>query len=160
MYPIQRAVQLVARLHGLARLIPMITTELNEKNSEPCASGCLDTVPLRPLVQFQGFPNLLKQSTGGSNFWKGTSYNATITSPVRSVAGNSTLTPSVNGRFIKINQWNKEHRFLRAYLDKDNDPYAEMDLDVEHAFLTEGLANNIDTWAAVLPKFKQFIGFK
>ena len=60
----------------------------------------------------------------------------------------------------KINQWNKEHRFLRAYLDKDNDPYAEMDLDVEHAFLTEGLANNIDTWAAVLPKFKQFIGFK
>ena len=30
----------------------------------------------------------------------------------------------------------------------------------EHlGFLTEGLANNVDTWAAVLPSFKKFIGF-
>lgn len=59
----------------------------------------------------------------------------------------------------KINEWNRENRFGRAYIDKEKDPNVEMDLDVEHGFLTEGLANNIDTWGAVLPAFKKFVGF-
>ena len=59
----------------------------------------------------------------------------------------------------RINEWNKGNRFGRAYLDNEMDPYVEMDLDVEHAFLSEGLANNLDTWAAVVPRFKKFIGW-
>ena len=59
----------------------------------------------------------------------------------------------------KINDWNKAKRFGRAYIDAENDPYVEMDLDVEHGFLTEGLANNVDTWAAIIPVFKKYIGF-
>ncbi|HEY5106627.1 MAG TPA: YbjN domain-containing protein [Caulobacteraceae bacterium] len=61
---------------------------------------------------------------------------------------------------VQINQWNKAHRFGRAYLDDVMDPYVEMDLDVEHGFLTEGLANNLDTWSALLPDFKKFIGWQ
>ncbi len=61
---------------------------------------------------------------------------------------------------VQINQWNKSHRFGRAYLDDVMDPYVEMDLDVEHGFLTEGLANNLDTWIALLPDFKKFIGWQ
>lgn len=57
----------------------------------------------------------------------------------------------------KINQWNRERRFGRAFLDDDNDPYVQMDLDLEHGATTEGVANNLDTWAAVLPEFKAFI---
>ncbi|MFI4936263.1 MAG: YbjN domain-containing protein [Caulobacterales bacterium] len=60
----------------------------------------------------------------------------------------------------RINDWNKDKRFLKGWLDKVNDPFVEMDLDVEHGFLTEGLANNVDTWAAMLPEFKKFIGFE
>jgi hypothetical protein len=59
----------------------------------------------------------------------------------------------------RINAWNKDKRFLKGWLDNVNDPYVEMDLDVEHGFLTEGLANNIDTWTAWLPEFKKYIGF-
>jgi hypothetical protein len=59
----------------------------------------------------------------------------------------------------RINAWNSSNRFGRGYLDKDMDPWVEMDLDAEHGFLTEGLANNLDTWTAVLPSFKKFIGF-
>jgi hypothetical protein len=59
----------------------------------------------------------------------------------------------------KINTWNKANRFGRGYVDDEKDPNVEMDLDVEHGFLTEGLANNLDTWAAVVPAFKKFIGF-
>ena len=61
--------------------------------------------------------------------------------------------------YAKINDWNRHNRFGRAYLDDEMDPYVEMDLDVEHGFLTEGLANNLDTWAAVLPRFKKHIGW-
>jgi hypothetical protein len=60
----------------------------------------------------------------------------------------------------KINDWNKSHRFGRAYLDDVMDPYVEMDLDVEHGFLSEGLANNLDTWNTLLPSFKKFIGWE
>jgi len=61
--------------------------------------------------------------------------------------------------FERINLWNREHRFGRGYLDDENDPFVEMDLDVEYGFTTEALANNLDTWSAVLPGFKEFIGF-
>jgi hypothetical protein len=59
----------------------------------------------------------------------------------------------------RINLWNREHRFGRGYLDDENDPFVEMDLDVEYGFTTEALANNLDTWVTVLPGFKEFIGF-
>ena len=59
----------------------------------------------------------------------------------------------------QINLWNREHRFGRGYLDDENDPFVEMDLDVEYGFTTEALANNLDTWVAVLPGFKEFIGY-
>lgn len=57
----------------------------------------------------------------------------------------------------KINDWNRHNRFGRAYLDDENDPFVEMDVDVEHGFSTEALSNNLDTWVAVLPKFRNFI---
>jgi hypothetical protein len=60
----------------------------------------------------------------------------------------------------RINAWNKDNRFLKGWLDNVNDPYVEMDIAVGHGFLTETLASNIDTWAALLPDFKKYIGFQ
>ena len=59
--------------------------------------------------------------------------------------------------YSKINGWNREKRFGRAYLDDDMDPFLEMDVDLEHGAMTETIANNVDTWAAVLPAFKNFL---
>ena len=59
----------------------------------------------------------------------------------------------------RINLWNREHRFGRGYLDDDNDPWVEMDVDVELGFTTEALANNLDTWMSVLPSFIEFVGY-
>lgn len=59
----------------------------------------------------------------------------------------------------RINLWNREHRFGRGYLDDDNDPWVEMDIDVELGFTTEALANNLDTWMSVLRSFIEFIGY-
>ncbi|HEY2709779.1 MAG TPA: YbjN domain-containing protein [Caulobacteraceae bacterium] len=59
----------------------------------------------------------------------------------------------------KVDSWNHDKRFLKAWRDKENDPYVEMDVDTEHGFTTESLGNYIDAWTARIPEFKTFIGF-
>jgi hypothetical protein len=59
----------------------------------------------------------------------------------------------------KVNAWNRDKRFLKTWLDKVNDPYIEMDVDAEHGFSSEALAENIDTWVSGLPEFKTYLGF-
>jgi hypothetical protein len=62
-------------------------------------------VPYR--VGDQGFANLIAESASTSNFWTGANYNATVTSPIRSAANNSTTNTSLNGRYIALGRWNK-----------------------------------------------------
>jgi hypothetical protein len=57
----------------------------------------------------------------------------------------------------KVNDWNTRHRFGRAFLDKDNDPIVEMDIDAERGFTSESISNNLATWVTVLASFvKEF----
>lgn len=58
-----------------------------------------------------------------------------------------------------INAWNRDKRFGRAYLDNEMDPFIEMDVDFEHGATSEAVANAIDTWVAVLPAFREYVGF-
>ena len=60
-------------------------------------------------------------------------------------------------KLAEINSWNRKNRFGRAYLDDVNDPFIEMDLDVEHGFTTEAVDNNIDTWDAVVGAFVRVV---
>lgn len=59
----------------------------------------------------------------------------------------------------RVNEWNRDMRFGRAYLDDEMDPILEMDVDLERGATTEQLESVIDTWAAVVPAFKTFIDF-
>lgn len=61
--------------------------------------------------------------------------------------------------YERMNEWNRKNNFGKAYLDDEMDPFLNMTIDTEHGFLTEGLANNLDTWASVMPQFKKFIGW-
>ena len=56
-----------------------------------------------------------------------------------------------------INGWSAKTRFGRAYLDEVQDPFVEMDLDVEHGYTTEAISNNVDTWLAVRTSFLAMI---
>jgi len=60
-------------------------------------------------------------------------------------------------KLTDINSWSRRHRFGRAYLDQENDPYIQMDLDVEHGFTSEAIENNIDTWDSVLAAFRRML---
>ncbi|HEU0134455.1 MAG TPA: YbjN domain-containing protein [Allosphingosinicella sp.] len=61
----------------------------------------------------------------------------------------------------KINEWNRTKRFARAYLDKEDDPILEMDLDLDDGGLSHALfVDNLQFWASLLGDFEKFIGYR
>jgi len=61
----------------------------------------------------------------------------------------------------RINEWNRSQRFGRAYLDKENDPILEMDVDLDDGGISQPLfIDNMEFWASVLAKFEQHIGYR
>ena len=60
-----------------------------------------------------------------------------------------------------INEWNRTKRFGRAYLDKENDPILEMDVDLDDGGLSPALfIDNIEFWASVLADFERHVGYR
>jgi hypothetical protein len=54
----------------------------------------------------------------------------------------------------KVNEWNRYKRFIRAWLDPDQDPNAVMDVDFETGATSEAIGSNLDTWLGILPVFR------
>jgi hypothetical protein len=60
-----------------------------------------------------------------------------------------------------INEWNRSQRFGRAYLDKENDPILEMDLDLDDGGVAPLLfIDNMEFWTSVLGRFEKHIGYR
>lgn len=57
----------------------------------------------------------------------------------------------------RINTWNRTKRFGRAFLDDVQDPFVQMDVDLEHGSTTESVSNNLDTWLQVQRAFRTYI---
>lgn len=55
----------------------------------------------------------------------------------------------------KINKWNMNKRFSRAYLDKDRDPVLESDLMVSDGTTREALSSFIQLYAQSLVSFRR-----
>ncbi|HTZ36936.1 MAG TPA: YbjN domain-containing protein [Stellaceae bacterium] len=58
----------------------------------------------------------------------------------------------------RINEWNRQKRWGRAYVDDINDPWIEMDVDLTPGGTYELLNDEFATWRSTLSGFKQFIG--
>jgi hypothetical protein len=60
-----------------------------------------------------------------------------------------------------LNEWNRSERFGRAFLDKDDDPILEMDVDLDDGGLSPLLfVDNLEFWTSVLGKFEKHIGYR
>lgn len=58
----------------------------------------------------------------------------------------------------KLNQWNKEKRFARAYRDEAGDPVLEMDVDIDFAGIPrENVAESFNTWASLMDAYHTFL---
>jgi hypothetical protein len=59
-----------------------------------------------------------------------------------------------------INEWNRGQRFGSAYLDKENDPILEMDVDLDDGGVGEMLfIDNLEFWTSSMGRFQQHIGW-
>jgi hypothetical protein len=59
----------------------------------------------------------------------------------------------------RINAWNREHRFSRAYLDADGDPALEADLDLSGGVAEGAIRAFLDLFEESLRAFAAWIGF-
>ena len=57
----------------------------------------------------------------------------------------------------KVNEWNKKHRFSRAYVDDSNDPVLESDLDFDGGVRLESLKIFITTFKSSATEYKKFL---
>ena len=58
----------------------------------------------------------------------------------------------------KINKWNKEKRFARAYKDDEGDPVLEMDVDLDFAGIPrENVGETFNTWASLMDSFREYV---
>lgn len=60
----------------------------------------------------------------------------------------------------KINSWNYDKRFSRAYIDQDGDAGVEMDVDLEHGVSPEFLDDQFSIWNQVVKQFSEHVGYK
>ncbi|UXU75808.1 MULTISPECIES: YbjN domain-containing protein [unclassified Paracoccus (in: a-proteobacteria)] len=58
----------------------------------------------------------------------------------------------------RANQWNRDRRFGKVYLDETGDPFVEMDVILSGDGIGRKNFNEaLDTWRAVLSEFRDFI---
>ncbi len=59
----------------------------------------------------------------------------------------------------KANEWNRKNRYLKAYLDDDQDPYVQYDVNVNAGRTVSGLDDDFGVWTGMLGDFTKFIGW-
>lgn len=58
----------------------------------------------------------------------------------------------------RLNQWNKEKRFARAYKDDAGDPVLEMDVDLDFQGIPrENVGETFNTWASLMDSFRAYV---
>lgn len=59
----------------------------------------------------------------------------------------------------KLNEWNRDNRYCRAYLSKAGGVFGEYDVDVAPGGSWEQLDHSLDRYVEVLSNFKTFLGY-
>lgn len=55
----------------------------------------------------------------------------------------------------QVNDWNSKHRFARLYLDKDQDPWVEMDVNFEGGIPRVNFEDSLGVWFSLLDDVKK-----
>jgi hypothetical protein len=60
----------------------------------------------------------------------------------------------------RINEWNRDKRYTRAYIDKEGDPCLELDLDLEGGSSMGAVREMFRTWRTCVKLFTEHIGYE
>ena len=105
-----------------------------QSNGDPLINGSIDGV---------GYQIYFRNCTAGAacedlNFYAGFSTSPTLD---------------------KINEWNRDKRFSRAYLDDAGDAAVEMDLDLVQGVTSGYLTSQFALWPQIVSQFRTHIGY-
>lgn len=67
-------------------------------------------------------------------------------------------TPLTKGTRENINDWNRQKRYIRAYLDSKNNVWGEYDVDISPGGTWEQLDKSLTQWTARIADFKAWVG--
>lgn len=59
----------------------------------------------------------------------------------------------------KINEWNRQNRYLKAYIDDEGDPYVQYDVNLNAGRTTAVLDDDFGVWTSMIDDFTTFIGW-
>jgi hypothetical protein len=103
---------------------------------------------------------MVTSASNGTNF-QVFFYNCTNHLQCATVQFHSGYHLANNPNAEQMNDWNREQRFGRAYLDKERDPILEMDVDLDDGGVAPLLfIDNVEFWTSVLGKFETQIGYR
>jgi hypothetical protein len=57
----------------------------------------------------------------------------------------------------KINEWNRDKRFGKAYIDSDGDPRLEMEVNLDYGVSAKNLEDSFNWWSKALKEFKKIV---
>jgi hypothetical protein len=58
-----------------------------------------------------------------------------------------------------MQKWNADKRFASAYIDDENDPFLQMDINTEGGITEENFGKTFDLWQSLKGEFEDYIGF-
>ena len=103
---------------------------------------------------------MIRSAAGGTKF-QVLFYNCTDHKDCATVQFHVGYDLQTSPPFELLNEWNRTQRFGRAYLDKENDPIVEMDIDLDDGGLSTPLfADNLEFWTSVLGRFEKHVGYR
>ena len=156
------------RFHLAAAVLPLVFTSA-ALAAEPMVRG-QDPQSLVKALQNGGYQAKLGADKGGdpmiTSGVSGTTfqiffYNCTDNKDCATVQFHSGYDLKTPASVDLINKWNRDQRFGRAFVDKDNDPILQMDIDLDDGGISELLfLDNLEFWAILVGKFEQHIGYR
>ena len=103
---------------------------------------------------------LIRSAASGTNF-QIFFYNCTNNKECATVQFHAGYDLKTGTSLVSINEWNRTQRFGRAYLDKENDPILEMDVDLDDGGVSQLLfIDNLEFWTSSMGGFEKHIGFR
>ncbi|MDP2739752.1 MAG: YbjN domain-containing protein [Pseudorhodobacter sp.] len=106
----------------------------------------------------QGDPKI-NSATGGSNF-RIYFYGCTANKDCRSIQFAAGFDLTAGTTLDVVNKWNAAKRYTKAYLDDEQDPLIEMDINLDFGGVSENnFRDSLDLWEGLLAGFKQHINF-
>jgi Putative bacterial sensory transduction regulator len=102
---------------------------------------------------------MIKSSVGGHPF-RVIFYGCKANRDCTTIAFSSGYDKKSETSLASINQWNREKRFGRAFLDGEGDPILAMDVDLDDGGISSALfTDNLEFWVAVKAAFEKHIGW-